>query len=157
MPKAIACFPNSEKTKRSCAHLFCSVRFCCWLLSDQLKQRVRYLRKQIPKIFLQRVFSLIFTIHLAQPKFTTRPENTEVLEGSTTELNCRVSGYPVPAIAWTKDGDRLPSPDRHVVLPSGTLRILFASRSDQGQYECQAINIIGVRLARAFLMVNPRG
>lgn len=157
MPKAIACFPNNEKTKRSCAHLFCSVRFCCWLLSDQLKQRVRYLRKQIPKIFLQRVFSLIFTIHLAQPKFTTRPENTEVLEGSTTELNCRVSGYPVPAIAWTKDGDRLPSPDRHVVLPSGTLRILFASRSDQGQYECQAINIIGVRLARAFLTVKPRG
>ena len=157
MPKAIACFPTSEKTKRSCAHLFCSVRFCCWLLSDQLKQRVRYLRKQIPKIFLQRVFSLIFTIHLAQPKFTTRPENTEVLEGSTTELNCRVSGYPVPAIAWTKDGDRLPSPDRHIVLPSGTLRILFASRSDQGQYECQAINIIGVRLARAFLTVKPRG
>ena len=112
-------------------------------------------------IFTTRFFfffsSLIFTIHLAQPKFTTRPENTEVLEGSTTELNCRVSGYPVPAIAWTKDGDRLPSPDRHVVLPSGTLRILFASRSDQGQYECQAINIIGVRLARAFLTVKPRG
>lgn len=150
-------FEIAKKTKRSFAHLFCSVRFCCWLLSDQLKQRVRYLRKQIPKIFLQRVFSLIFTIHLAQPKFTTRPENTEVLEGSTTELNCRVSGYPVPAIAWTKDGDRLPSPDRHVVLPSGTLRILFASRSDQGQYECQAINIIGVRLARAFLTVKPRG
>jgi len=92
----------------------------------------------------------------APPKFTTKPESTEVLEGSTTELNCRVSGLPVPAIAWTKDGDRLPSRDRHIVLPSGTLRILFASTSDQGQYECQAINVIGVRLARAFLTVKPR-
>ncbi|KAJ7333691.1 hypothetical protein OS493_015773 [Desmophyllum pertusum] len=92
----------------------------------------------------------------APPKFTLRPESTEVLEGSTASLHCRVSGYPVPAIAWTKDGDRLPSRDRHVVLPSGTLRVLFASPDDQGQYECQAINVIGVRLARAFLTVKPR-
>ena len=109
-----------------------------------------------PKIILRRYWSHL-NLPSAPPKFTTKPESTEVLEGSTTELHCRVSGLPVPAIAWTKNGERLPSRDRHIVLPSGTLRILFASPSDQGQYECQAINVIGVRLARAFLTVKPRG
>ena len=99
---------------------------------------------------------LTFFILTAPPKFTKRPANTEVLEGSSASLECQASGYPVPAIAWTKDGDRLPSRDRHIVLPSGTLRVVYASPSDHGQYECQAINIIGVGLARAFLTVKPR-
>ena len=93
----------------------------------------------------------------APPKLTKRPENTEVLEGSSADLKCEASGHPVPAIAWTKSGDRLPSQDRHIVLPSGTLRVIYASLSDQGEYECQAINVIGVGSVKAFLTVKPRG
>lgn len=91
------------------------------------------------------------------PRFTVKPVDTEVLDGNTASLECRAEGYPIPAIAWTKDGGRLPSQDRHVVLPSGTLRVIYARPSDQGQYECQAINIVGVRLIRALLTVSPRG
>ncbi|XP_048582220.1 peroxidasin [Nematostella vectensis] len=92
----------------------------------------------------------------AAPYFITRPENTVELEGSTASLQCRAGGHPAPAIAWTKNGARLPSQDRHIVLPSGTLRILYLKHSDQGQYECQAINVIGVKLARSFLAVRAR-
>lgn len=94
---------------------------------------------------------------IVPPRFVSKPENSQVLDGNTASLECHAEGYPTPAIAWTKDGDRLPSPDRHIVLPSGTLRIVYARFSDQGQYECQAINVIGVKLARAFLSVRPRG
>ncbi|XP_068678168.1 peroxidasin-like isoform X1 [Montipora foliosa] len=92
----------------------------------------------------------------APPRITLSPENTEVLEGSTAELQCQASGYPIPDIAWTKNGNRLPSRDRHILLPSGTLRVIYASTNDQGQYECRAINVVGVVLARAFLTVKPR-
>ncbi|XP_015767382.1 PREDICTED: peroxidasin homolog [Acropora digitifera] len=90
------------------------------------------------------------------PRIILSPQNTEVLEGSTAELQCRASGYPVPDIAWTKNGGRLPSLDRHILLPSGTLRVVRASTGDQGQYVCRAINVIGVVLARALLTVRPR-
>ena len=94
---------------------------------------------------------------LAPPKITVIPKSTEVLEGSTAEFECRANGHPVPEIAWTKDGDRLPSQDRHIVLLSGTLRVVYALPSDVGQYECRAINVIGVVLARATLTVKARG
>ena len=105
---------------------------------------------------LQKAYS-VSVIPLAPPRITLSPENTEVLEGSTAELQCQASGYPIPDIAWTKNGNRLPSRERHILLPSGTLRVVYASTNDQGQYECRAINVVGVVLARAFLTVKPRG
>lgn len=46
---------------------------------------------------------------------------------------------------------------RHLVLSSGTLRILAVALHDQGQYECQAVNIIGSQRVAAHLTVQPRG
>lgn len=46
---------------------------------------------------------------------------------------------------------------RHLVLSSGTLRISAVALHDQGQYECQAVNIIGSQRAVAQLTVQPRG
>lgn len=46
---------------------------------------------------------------------------------------------------------------RHLVLSSGTLRISGVALHDQGQYECQAVNIIGSQRAVAHLTVQPRG
>lgn len=46
---------------------------------------------------------------------------------------------------------------RHLVLSSGTLRISAVALHDQGQYECQAVNIIGSQRVVAQLTVQPRG
>ena len=105
----------------------------------------------------QQCHYFVSALRSGPPRIILSPQNTEVLEGSTAELQCRASGYPVPDIAWTKNGGRLPSLDRHILLPSGTLRVVRASTSDQGQYVCRAINVIGVVLARALLTVRPRG
>lgn len=43
------------------------------------------------------------------------------------------------------------------MLSSGTLRISAVALHDQGQYECQAVNIIGSQRAVAHLTVQPRG
>lgn len=46
---------------------------------------------------------------------------------------------------------------RHLVLSSGTLRISRVALHDQGQYECQAVNIIGSQRIVIYLTVQPRG
>uniref|UniRef100_V9GWB1 Cell adhesion molecule-related/down-regulated by oncogenes n=1 Tax=Ectopleura larynx TaxID=264052 RepID=V9GWB1_9CNID len=92
----------------------------------------------------------------APPNFIRQPEDMELLDGGTASFECRASGYPQPAIAWQKDGKRLPTDERHVVLPSGTLRILYVSKANEGDYECQAINVIGVISATASLTIKSR-
>ncbi len=93
----------------------------------------------------------------APPSFTRAPKNQTALDGETVTLECVAAGYPPPTIAWHKDGGRLPSDGRHFVLPSGTLRILFVKEENEGTYECQAINVIGVNVTKATLTVNDRG
>ena len=82
---------------------------------------------------------------------------TEVVEGSPASLSCRADGYPTPAMTWFKDGTRLPSEERQVIMTTGSLRILQVEPSDEGMYTCQAINVIGVRTARSRLVVKVKG
>ena len=90
--------------------------------------------------------------------FSLKPATvTQVVEGTSASLPCRADGYPTPAMTWFKDGTRLPSEERHVILTTGSLRILQVQARDEGMYTCQAINVIGVRTARTRLDVKPKG
>ncbi|XP_065062497.1 peroxidasin homolog isoform X2 [Rhopilema esculentum] len=92
----------------------------------------------------------------ARPIFLKSPRNVHALDGETVTLECRARGYPQPAIAWNKNGDRLPSDGRHIVLPSGTLRILYVNKQNEGTYHCQAVNVIGVNSTSARVTVSNR-
>ncbi|XP_044118085.1 peroxidasin homolog isoform X2 [Neovison vison] len=92
----------------------------------------------------------------ALPQFTVTPADRAVIEGQTVDFQCEAKGYPQPVIAWTKGGSPLSVDRRHLVLSSGTLRISAVAPHDQGQYECQAVNIIGSQRAVAQLTVQPR-
>lgn len=95
---------------------------------------------------------------VATPVFSLSPDKvTEAVEGTSASLSCRAVGYPTPAMTWFKDGTRLPSEERHVILTTGSLRILQVQARDEGVYTCQAINVIGVRTARSRLVVKPEG
>ena len=102
------------------------------------------------------VLNKIF-LSTAPPSFIKSPRDLTVLDGETVTMDCRVKGFPVPAIAWYKDRARLPSDGRHIVLPSGTLRILHVNKANEGTYQCQAINVIGVNSTFARLRVSNRG
>lgn len=43
-----------------------------------------------------------------EPQVQVSPERTEVQEGSTVRLYCRVSGSPTATISWEKQGGSLP-------------------------------------------------
>ncbi|XP_012582834.1 PREDICTED: peroxidasin homolog [Condylura cristata] len=90
------------------------------------------------------------------PRFTVTPQDRAVIEGQTVDFQCEAGGHPQPVIAWTKGGSQLSVDRRHIVLSSGTLRISDVRLHDQGQYECQAVNIIGSQRVVAQLTVQPR-
>lgn len=101
------------------------------------------------------IHATAFIIVQALPQFTVTPQDRAVIEGQTVEFHCEAKGYPQPVIAWTKGGSQLSVDRRHLVLSSGTLRILAVALHDQGQYECQAVNIIGSQRVAAHLTVSP--
>ncbi|XP_059502044.1 peroxidasin homolog isoform X2 [Stegostoma tigrinum] len=92
----------------------------------------------------------------APPRFTVAPKDQEVIEGHTVDFDCVAEGNPIPVIAWTKAGGQLPNDRRHAVLPTGTLRIVEVAAHDQGQYECQAISVVQVKLVPVQLKVQPK-
>ncbi|MBN3304761.1 PXDN protein, partial [Amia calva] len=92
----------------------------------------------------------------APPVFTVIPSDQAVIEGHSVDFPCVAVGNPIPVIAWTKAGGQLPSDRRHAVLSSGTLRIIHVAPHDQGQYECQAVSVAGVKRLPVQLTVTPK-
>ena len=73
--------------------------------------------------------------------------NITVIEGENSTLACHVSGTPMPSVSWTevRTGDRT----------EGNVRSLInVSRSDAGEYKCEASNFCGNDFKSTFVIVN---
>ncbi|XP_074490966.1 hemicentin-1 isoform X1 [Sebastes fasciatus] len=71
--------------------------------------------------------------------------NQTILSGFPTELECKATGNPLPAITWYKDGRPLTSAAGVTMLKRGqVLEIERAQLSDAGMYRCVALNLAGV-------------
>ncbi|XP_041648005.1 hemicentin-1 [Cheilinus undulatus] len=71
--------------------------------------------------------------------------NQTILSGFPTELECKATGRPLPAITWYKDGRPLTSAAGVRMLKRGqVLEIERAQLSDAGMYRCVAINLAGI-------------
>ncbi|XP_067452563.1 hemicentin-1 isoform X1 [Thunnus thynnus] len=71
--------------------------------------------------------------------------NQTILSGFPTELECKATGSPLPAITWYKDGRPLTSAAGVTMLKRGqVLEIERAQLSDAGLYRCVAVNLAGV-------------
>ncbi|XP_047443825.1 hemicentin-1 isoform X2 [Mugil cephalus] len=71
--------------------------------------------------------------------------NETILSGFPTELECKATGSPLPAITWYKDGRPLTSAAGVRMLKRGqVLEVERAQLSDAGTYRCVAVNLAGV-------------
>ncbi|KAJ8034791.1 Roundabout-like 2 [Holothuria leucospilota] len=83
------------------------------------------------------------------PVITVHPEDQVVPKDAPTTLNCRADGYPKPEILWYKDREPLDLNNLHYnLLPNGNLFLVAVrqsrSQSDDGVYQCEARNRLGV-------------
>ncbi|KAM4548643.1 hemicentin-1 isoform 1-T1 [Odontesthes bonariensis] len=70
--------------------------------------------------------------------------NQTILSGFPTELECKATGSPLPAITWYKDGRPLTGAAGVSTLKQGqVLEIERAQLSDAGMYKCVAVNVAG--------------
>ncbi|XP_067849518.1 roundabout homolog 1 isoform X2 [Heptranchias perlo] len=105
--------------------------------------------------------SVMLTVH-APPQFAVKPRDQVVAVGRTVTFMCEASGNPQPAIFWQREGSQNllfsyqpPEPSsRFSVSQVGDLTITNAQRSDVGYYSCQALNVAGSVITKAFLEVT---
>ncbi|CAB1330005.1 unnamed protein product [Coregonus sp. 'balchen'] len=87
------------------------------------------------------------------PQIAALPELKEVTVGSDAVLPCVASGYPVPAIKWSKLDGELPPKCIQVV---NTLSVPGVTHEDSGTYVCTASNKQGKVEAFTTLKVHDR-
>nr|XP_020651666.1 contactin-5 isoform X1 [Pogona vitticeps] len=66
-----------------------------------------------------------------------------VTKGQEVAVECKPQGSPKPTITWKKGDKALRENKRITVLPDGNLRILNATKSDEGRYVCRGENVFG--------------
>ncbi|XP_056364035.1 basement membrane-specific heparan sulfate proteoglycan core protein isoform X2 [Oenanthe melanoleuca] len=89
------------------------------------------------------------------PQVQVSPERTEVQEGSTVRLYCRVSGSPTATITWEKQGGTLPPQSRAEHGDIATLVIPAVTAADGGIYLCVGTSTAGTARAAIEVAVVP--
>ncbi|XP_048254248.1 roundabout homolog 2-like isoform X2 [Haliotis rufescens] len=95
------------------------------------------------------------------PSFLIKPLDQVVGQGRTITLQCVVTGNPSPTVFWSKGAEQpLMFPNqkngRFSVAEDGTFRIERVQFEDEGEYVCQALNVIGSAKATARIDVRQQ-
>uniref|UniRef100_A0A452TKP2 Lactoperoxidase n=1 Tax=Ursus maritimus TaxID=29073 RepID=A0A452TKP2_URSMA len=89
----------------------------------------------------------------AKPSFIIQPQDTEVLIGTNTTLECMATGHPHPHVTWTRGSGEALDESRHLAT-SGGLYLQNVTLQDHGQFTCHANNNQGSVQATANIIVQ---
>ncbi|XP_043356929.1 roundabout homolog 3 isoform X3 [Dermochelys coriacea] len=86
------------------------------------------------------------------------PANQTLAVDATAQLQCHVTGNPLPSIQWLKDGQQVVGRDPRVsLLDNGTLQITNMQVTDSGLYVCVATSSTGETTWSGALTVQETG
>ncbi|XP_071806215.1 hemicentin-2-like isoform X2 [Asterias amurensis] len=89
----------------------------------------------------------------SSPIITTFPIDQRIIEGSSTQISCRADANPSPAVTWLFNGVAISNDPKHSVYGNGDLTLMNIEKNQEGLYECQAQNFLGVEETSAFVVV----
>lgn len=95
------------------------------------------------------------TLSVLRDDFRLDPQNTRVAQGDTALLECAPPrGTPEPVITWRKNGQKLDTDNskRIRIVDGGNLALQDVRQADEGQYQCVAKNVVGVRESAVAVM-----
>lgn len=85
------------------------------------------------------------------PFFVETPESIDAIAGSTVQLRCQADGYPIPTIVWRHESNIVDSRETNQGF---VLTLRNVSRTEEGVYECSALNDAGIVVSRANLKIR---
>ncbi|MEQ2247502.1 hypothetical protein ILYODFUR_010012, partial [Ilyodon furcidens] len=88
------------------------------------------------------------------PQFLNYPTNTYAYESTDIEMECAVTGNPLPTVRWMKNGEEVIPSDYFQIVDGTNLQILGLVKSDEGFYQCVAENSAGSSQAMAQLLLR---
>lgn len=90
-----------------------------------------------------------------KPYLIRGPHDQTVVERASVTFQCRVGGDPMPDVLWrrTASGGNMPL-DRVHILEDRSLRLEDVSIQDEGEYSCEADNVVGSITAMGSLVVH---
>ncbi|XP_025778366.1 peroxidasin-like protein [Puma concolor] len=89
----------------------------------------------------------------AKPSFIIQPQDTKVLVGTSTTLECMATGHPHPHVTWTRGSGEALDGSRHLAT-SGGLYLQNVTLQDHGRFTCHADNNQGSVQATANIIVQ---
>ncbi|UMM35968.1 hypothetical protein L5515_008342 [Caenorhabditis briggsae] len=96
-----------------------------------------------------------------KPKFLEPLVNCSTCEGNEIVLECCVTGKPIPAITWYKDGLKLIIENRMLQYTDrkgvSRLNIMNVVMDDAGEYTCEAVNTLGKDFTHCTVKVVDMG
>ncbi|XP_055545499.1 protein sax-3-like [Wyeomyia smithii] len=99
-------------------------------------------------------------VAVLREEFRLEPQHTRVAQGETVLLECGPpKGVPEPTVGWRKNGQKLDveTSKRIRIVDGGNLAIQDVRQTDEGQYQCIAKNLVGMRESvMAFLKVHVK-
>lgn len=83
------------------------------------------------------------------------PHDQSVIEGSSVMFECNVGGDPMPDILWRRSaaGGNMPL-DRVHIREDRSLVLENVNVNDEGEYSCEAENVVGSTSAVGSLFVH---
>ncbi|XP_037123874.1 contactin-5 isoform X1 [Syngnathus acus] len=88
------------------------------------------------------------------PIFVPNPVRVIATLGKDASIECKPRASPKPRITWRRADRRIQPTKRLMLLRNNTLRIVNASRADEGDYVCRAENQLGWAEMTATLWVK---
>lgn len=92
---------------------------------------------------------------LVEPKiYPSTDEIIKIKSNNDAILKCDATGFPLPNISWTFDGQPLQNSTNITISNDGNVYLKNINASNEGAYVCDATNNIGITQKIFYIIIN---